>query len=345
MRLVPIECVKPGSFLGKNLYDKDGSLILKSEVLLTNNLLNKLIDKNISKIYIKDLYSDLHINYLIIPDICKKSSNIINETFCDENISKLANDILKDLTDNKTVMTALLDIKNMDDYTYNHSVRVAIFSLILGIALNLQKEDLKELFIGSILHDIGKVFVPKYIISKKGPLTTDEFKIIKDHPSKGYDYLLQLDNIPHRSKLIALQHHEKVNGLGYPYGLNASKIDLLAKIVCIADVYDALTSNRSYRSPLYASDALHYIIQNTNKLFDSKLATTFSNVMVPYPYGTIVELSNGDIGLVQKTFLNHPLRPTIKVLQSINKINEVGSIIKLINNLDISITRVKHIIQ
>lgn len=345
MRLVPIECVKPGSFLGENLYDKDGSLLLKSEVLLTDNLIETLIDKNISKIYIKDLYSDLNINYLIIPDICKKSLNIIEETFFDENILNLTNDILNDLISNKTVMTELLDLKNMDTYTYNHSVRVAIFSLILGIALKLQTKDLKELFIGGMLHDIGKVFVPKAIISKKGPLTTDEFKIIKSHPVKGYDYLLDLDNIPRRSKLIILQHHEKINGLGYPYGLESSQIDLLAKITSIADVYDALTSNRSYRRPLYASDAINYIMNNTNKLFDSKLATTFSNVIVPYPYGTIVELSNGDIGLVQKTFLNHPMRPTIKVLQSINKINEVGSIIKLINNLDISIIRIKHIIE
>ena len=239
------------------------------------------------------------------------------------------------------MLVSLVDIKSMDNYTYQHSVNVAVLSLVLGISLNLSKNELLDLCMGALLHDIGKVFVPDGIITKEGSLSPDEYKLIKEHPKNGYNYLSNQYCIKSSSKVVVLQHHERVDGLGYPAGLEGSKINKLAKIVAIADVYDALTSDRCYRRALCASDALEYIMANAGSIFDFEMATVFSRVIVPFPSGTIVKLSNGDVGIVQETFPNYPLRPTVKILNASDKSSE-GNIIKLIDELSLVISSVEY---
>ena len=149
----------------------------------------------------------------------------------------------------------------------------------------------------------------------------------------GYNYINKSPSIKSCIKVIALQHHERIDGLGYPNALKGDAINKLAKIVSIADVYDALTSDRCYRRALCASDALEYIMANVNKLFDFKI--------VPFPFGTIVKLSTGDIAVVQETQLNYPLRPVVKIVKSSDSKNE-GKLLNLINELSVVINNVEY---
>jgi len=229
----------------------------------------------------------------------------------------------------------------MDNYTYAHCVNVAVISLILGISLNLSKRNLTYLCIGALIHDIGKSFIPSEILQKPGKLTPEEFEVIKNHSLYGYKFLNNFFSLSSHIKLIVLQHHERFDGLGYPNSISGNKISYLARIVSIADVYDALTSDRPYKRAMCPSDALEYLMSNAGTLFDHDMLNVFCKIVIPFPQGTIVSLSNGDIGVVEETMPNFPLRPTIKILKS-DYPNKVGSKVNLIENLSIVISDIKY---
>ncbi|MGL5151902.1 MAG: HD-GYP domain-containing protein [Clostridium sp.] len=365
MRLLPIECVKEGSPLGKTLYDNDGRVLLKQGAILTSSILKKIKSFKIFSIYIVDEYSDHEIEDIVKPELRQKSISLIKETFTYierlssvdiststarlnalnkfenyfNSISGIAEDILEDILNNKDALVSLVDIKSMDNYTYQHSVNVAILSVILGISLKLSKSQLQELCLGALLHDMGKVLIPKELIIKPAKLSPEEFETIKLHPKRGYEYLGNQYDLKTTCKLIALQHHERVDGKGYPNGLIHTDIHQYSKIVSIADVYDALTSDRPYRRALCASDALEYIMANCGTLFDYSLVTAFANAIVPFPCGTIVQLSNNDVGIVEKTLPGFPLRPVLKILKSTNT-DLINKEFSLVEHLSIVITKV-----
>lgn len=365
MRLVPLECVRNGSCLGKTVYNNEGRVLINSDSLITDSILKKLKSYGINFIYVIDSSSEVEIETIIKPQLREKATSLIKETFknvdrliniqnnsytnkdCsidDEDYLKsihlLAEDLLDNILSNKNLLYSLVDIKNMDFYTYEHSVNVAIISLVIGITLRLSRDELLNLCVGALLHDIGKVFIEKEVITKDGPLNYNEFELIKAHTEKGYYYLENKESIHYDSKMIVLQHHERIDGLGYPRGLCNNQINKYAKIVAIADVYDTLTSDKSFIQRLCASDALEYIMSHAGTLLDFEMVKIFSRVIVPFPSGTIVKLSNGDLGEVQETLPNFPLRPNIKILKSNSNFKE-GSVISLIDELSLVISNVE----
>ena len=367
MRLVPIECIRENSLLGKAIYSCDGQCLLRSGVLLTHDILKKIKEFQILSLYIIDEYSSAEIEDIIKPELRQKSISIIKETFCDieriasvhkfenrtlneytnhekqyfNSINEVAEDIVDNVLSNKHVLLSLVDIKSMDNYTYSHCVNVAVISIILGISLNLSKKKLTYLCIGALIHDIGKSFIPKEVLQKPGRLTPEEFEIIKCHSRYGYDFIKNFFDLSSHIKLIVLQHHERFDGLGYPNSLSGDKISYLARIVSIADVYDALTSDRPYKRAMCPSDALEYLMSNAGTLFDYDMINIFCRIVIPFPQGTIVSLSNGDIGIVEKTLPNFPLRPIVKIVKS-NCQNKIGSIINLIETLSVVISDIRY---
>ena len=215
MRLVPIECIRENSLLGKNIYTSDGRCLLKAGVVLTDVILKKIKEFKIFSLYIIDEYSSYEIEDIIKPELRQKSISIIKETFSDieriasvhnfekrnineytkqekkyfKSINKIAEELLENVLSNKNVLLSLVDIKSMDNYTYSHCVNVAVISIVLGISLNLSKRNLTYLCIGALIHDIGKSFIPNEILQKPDNLTPEEFEIIKKHPKYGYNFL------------------------------------------------------------------------------------------------------------------------------------------------------------
>jgi HD-GYP domain-containing protein (c-di-GMP phosphodiesterase class II) len=312
-------------------------------------------------------YIFTEIEDVIKPELRQKSTSIIKETFSEieriasvhnfqkrgidqytteektyfNSIDETAEELLENVLSNKNLLLSLVDIKNKDNYTYAHSVNVAVISLVLGISLNLSKENLIYLCIGALIHDIGKSFIPKEILNKPGPLTTDEFEIMKKHSMHGYNFVEKFLNLNSSIKSVVLHHHERFDGLGYPNGCSGKQISYLARIVTIADVYDALTSDRPYKKAMCPNDALEYLMSNAGTLFDYDMVNTFCKVIVPFPQGTIVCLSNGDVGIVEKTIPNFPLRPVVKIVKSEHQ-NQIGSKINLIDNLSIVISHIQY---
>ncbi|GAA0086088.1 HD-GYP domain-containing protein [Clostridium sp. MB05] len=358
MRLIPLESIRANSYLSKTLYDIEGRVLLNSGSVLTNSLIKKLRSLSITSLYVIDDVSNYEIENIIKPELRKKASELIKSTFdnvsCIDSIKAdsekddsylksihlLAEDLLNSILSNENVIYYLVDIKNLHLNTYSHSINVALISLVVGISLNLNRDELLNLCIGALLHDIGKAFIEKEIVAKEDPLTYDEFELMKSHCEKGYCYLKDKDFLHNDSKIIILQHHERIDGLGYPKGLIGNQINKLARIVSIADVYDTLTSEKYYIQPMCASDALEYIMSHANTIFDFEMVKVFSRVIVPFPNGTVIRLSNGDLGVVQQTFRNFPLRPNVKIVKSSLKDKE-GVTISLIDELSLVICGVE----
>lgn len=370
MRLVPTNCVKVGTSLAKDIYNDKNSILLKKGVELTESLVKKIENNGVFTIYIDDGYSNKEITEVIKPELKQKAVNAIKETF--KSISKmnkkaLANDdlhfkeklrlksmdkyvtslksiserIIDDLTNNHTLMINLVDIKNIDTYTYDHSLNVAILSAVLGIELKLTKNELYKLFMGALLHDIGKAFIDSEIITKTTELTEEENEILMQHSLLGYEYLKESYGLDATSKIIALQHHENYDGTGYPKHAEGTQIHRFSRIVAIANVYDAMTSDSSNSRALPANEVIEYIMANCGSQFDFELASLFVRKIIPFPEGTIVNLSNGKIGIIEDVISDFPMRPVIKIFEKNVPIDQFKTI-NLMEETNITILSVRY---
>lgn len=216
-------------------------------------------------------------------------------------------------TEQVQVFPLLISMQAKDDYTYRHNVAVGAISSMLGRWVGLPENEIGILTLGAILHDVGKMRVPEHILNKKEKLTDEEFDIMKKHTIFGYEMIKGCVGLSQRSALIALQHHEREDGTGYPLAIQGKQIDYLSKIVAISDVFHALTSNRVYRnaSPFYV--ILREMYTGTLGRFDNQILQTFTRRLMNALVGSEVELTDGRTG---KVVLINPSDPTRPLIQS-----------------------------
>jgi HD-GYP domain-containing protein (c-di-GMP phosphodiesterase class II) len=324
MRFVPSSCLKPGMVTGKNLYGLNNELMLAAGQKLTNVEILRINYLKFQGIYIEDkLSEDIEVEDIIDASLKNKAVKSIKDVFeqtkdgrpsKDCHLKETIEKIIDEIWVKPDVIYNMIDLKVFDDYTYYHSVNVFVLSVIIGISLGLKKDDLYNLGLGAILHDIGKVFIPKEIIYKNGKLTQEEFEIMKSHSEKGCMYLRKNWNVTMESTVGVLTHHEKYNGTGYPYKLKSDKIPEYGKIIAVSDVYDALISDRPYRKAIIPSEAMEYIMGGSGIYFDYEIVSAFFKKVMPFPVGTTVKLSNGLTGIVAENYSSNGLRPKIKII-------------------------------
>lgn len=221
--------------------------------------------------------------------LCNKSACFYNakcaERFCNEqwietyicDCEKSKN--LPDIEDNRLVWGLVSFIDTCDNYTLGHSERVGYYSLKLAEALEIPEDDMKILKYASVLHDIGKIKIPSSILNKSTKLTAKEFEIVRSHPQIGYEILAEVDYLI-QCRGILLQHHERVDGKGYPNRLGGESIHLMAKIITVADSFDAMTSIRAYRkTPLTTEDALEQLYNGKGSQYDGYVVDVFIGVI------------------------------------------------------------------
>ncbi len=211
-------------------------------------------------------------------------------------MEKVSDNIVRDIIQRKENLVQLTDIRLHDTYTFAHSVNVAILSAMLGMLCNYTHDEMVVLTLGALLHDLGKIDVPVRILTKKTRLTDEELTEIKTHPEKGAEHILELEHeLPSTGILaaIASEHHEHIDGRGYPRGLAGDDIHRFAKIVAIADVYDALTSERPYKRAYTPNVAYNIMKKISPGQFNPDLLNLFFNNVAIFPVGTILKTEYG----------------------------------------------------
>lgn len=215
-----------------------------------------------------------------------------------------------------------------DDYFYHHAISVGIISGYLGKKLNLNKGDVVQVALAGCLSDAGMAKIPIHILEKKTSLTYDEFLEIKKHPIFGFKMLQKSSSLKNEVKLAILQHHERLDGSGYPQGEKGDKLHIFSKIVAIADVHHAMTSERIYRKKQSPYKVLEMIMQDDFGKFDLQVMNALISGVVQLSIGTKVKLSNGYVGEIIFINPNYPTRPIVKIenqneLTDLNKEREL----------------------
>lgn len=269
----------------------------------TENLINARNARDKTRSYIDSMLSEA------------KMGRVVNTQKAKELVAELANNIASSLD----ASMWLTQLKNRDEYTAIHSLNVCVLSLTFGKALKLPKDQLHELGLGALLHDVGKMLVPLNILNKPGKLTDEEFEKMKEHPVLGFKLVSKDKNLSKDVLAIIRGHHERISGNGYPDKLTESNISLFTKIVSITDVYDAVTSDRVYHDGMTPHDAMQRLYEWMPGNFDAELMQKFIRTLGIYPIGSVVELKTGHIGLVVKLNENHRMKPVVMLVMNRNK--------------------------
>lgn len=231
-----------------------------------------------------------------------------------EKVSPVVDRMIESIFRNQDALITLSRIKDKDEYTYMHSVSVGALMISFGKYLGLDITQLREIGIGSILHDVGKVIVPQVILNKEDKLTEDELNIIKRHAEYSRKLLEQSEGMTELSITIAAQHHERIDGTGYPLQLKGDEIAFFSKALAIVDVYDAMTSKRCYQEKSSPTSVLKKLFEWSEYHYDRVLVQKFIRCVGIYPVGTMVQLNNGLVGVVIKHGENNLLDPVIRVV-------------------------------
>ena len=365
---IDISQLKPGMILGQDIRDNPNGIILLSagskitvKALLAIKKFNiqgkclvyteecsigsqenhhqEIIKQKISrqvpiKINKRDLqarkiYKD---TFKTVKDFYNKSGINANVDLYD--ITKAAEGIAAEIINNHQVLIQIALLKAVDNYTFSHAVHVSIYVSALAKFLNFTTKQLQEISLAGLLHDIGKMDIPLDIVNKPGKLSDSEFSIMKEHVRYSFNRLCNFSELNDNVLSAILQHHERMDGSGYPQKLRGEQIHHWARLLAIADVYDAVTTDRVYRNALLPHEGAEILMGNSGKL-DMQYLNIFLRNMTFYPVGCKVVLSTGEIGTVVALHRDMPFRPVIRITGEDSK--DIRTI-NLLNNLTTFIT-------
>ncbi len=327
MRLEFINRVKEDDVLSKSILTNEGHVLLRAGVKLNTNYIKKLTELGVFYVYVEDeRLDDVDIEDERLTELKQvtmksmsgimKNVNNVNSKKLKESLSSVE-EMINYVIELGDINKSLYDIKTFDNYTYVHSLDTCIMTAFLGMASNYNEWDLKEMGIGAILHDIGKTKVSPKILNKKGLLTKEEFEEVKKHTIYGAEILKKNVTMPDSIIKIVEQHHERIDGRGYPYGLTGNQISKFAKVICVCDVYDAVSNDRCYRNKFTPNDAYELILSGTGTSFDKEIVKNFKNTFAIYPLGCCVRLSNDEEGYIINQNKGFPDRPIIRILYDV----------------------------
>ncbi len=333
MRLISIDVLKEGMVLGRTIWNEAGHPLLKKDVVINDRIIQRLQQLNTHYLYIDDEISEgIEVEETVPPAMRNKVIKTIKDSFQSidglnpvnasyildqqsKTIVSIVDELLSAVTGNNEILTILTDAYLFDEYLYQHSFQVTLYSIAVAKELGYSAEDLRLIGIGALLHDVGKLMVPKDILTKPGRLTNDEFEMMKMHARYGFDLLRNLHSISLLVAHCAFQHHERIDGSGYPRGLVDFEIHPFAKIIGVADVFDAVTTNRVYREKMLPSQGLAIVEAGSGTLYDARIVKALKRAVVHYPNGVILKLSDGRRGIVSRQNTLDAALPWIRIFE------------------------------
>lgn len=339
---LPLKELKPGMTLAQSVYNTNGANYLSSGTNLTVKYIERLRQLGVHDIHVTSLTPSVHVPSQ--EDIVSEETRAIaikrvsdafaqvskTGTFDIGAMSNASASIINDLIDRQGNLVQLTDIRVHDLYTFVHCVNVALLSTLIGTLAKLTRKQLSELCIGALLHDLGKLDVPVSILNKPARLTDEEFATVKKHPQTGAQRILA-SHVPDAATyaIVAQQHHEHMDGTGYPNHLKGNQIHIYGRISAIADVYDALTSARPYKKAYTPAVAYNIMTKCSPGQFDKNLLNLFFSNVAIFPVGTVLKTDKG-FAIVKRAKFGHTDRPDIVLFA-----NKDGNILAKSRNISL----------
>jgi len=317
--------------LGKRIFTEDGLVLLGQGVALTDKLIRRLGECGINYVYIEDeLTGDIVLPETFSDEVRIQAIGEIRAAFrdmvdaprrkgttypyIDKKFRHVMQLVLDELSSHQDAMIMVMNMGTVDHYLYQHSLNVCIYATMLGMSHGYTQDQLYMLGLGALLHDIGKTQISQDVLMKPGALTKQEYEEMKRHAELGYRMLKDEPNIPLIVAHCAYQHHERLDGSGYPRGIRGDDIHEYAKWIGLVDSYDAMTTTRVYRGPMLPHQAIETLFCGTGTLYEQHMVQTFRDKVAIYPVGLTVKLNTGEVGVVIDVNGAYAHRPTIRVL-------------------------------
>lgn len=333
MRYLPIDRINENTILASPIYGNNGTILLNANTVLKRSFINRLALLGYPGLYIyDDIAKGVEVKELISEEVRMKTIESLKTLNLDA-CRVMANAIVDELLQKSGISFDMVNIASFDNYTYVHSLNVAVLSVIVGIGFGLSNDRLNLLSQAALLHDIGKTKISLDILNKKEKLTDQEMEIIRSHPQEGYNMVKDNLKMSAVVKNVILSHHENEDGSGYPRHLKGDDIHFFAKIIHVCDVYDALVTNRVYRKAMNPAEALEYLMSNCCVMFNIDCVQKIMEYVSPYPTGITVELSNGEQAIVIQQNSVNRVRPKVVIIKTKEEID----LMKVLNLTIISI--------
>lgn len=328
-RMVKTSALLPGMVLCQDIFQSSGAYLLQKGAVLNEAAIRKLVNWGVDQVLVEEARGAQkdELEEKLRPEISRSHARTIDQT--EKIFSQVDTDIqagsvrliVGELMDQvemgKDLLLSLSHLISYDNYIFSHSVNVCVLAVVIGEGMNLSPLELRELGMSALLHDIGMQKVPQEIWQQKRSLTAVELQEVRKHTIYGYEMLKRAAGIPTDVIDGVYHHHERFDGTGYPQGLRSDEISRFAKIIAVADVYDACISPRPHRSKMTPRQALSSLMAN-NGQYDPEVLHAFLSVMAIYPIGCIVQLSTGELGKVVGINPNQPFRPELRMLTDRN---------------------------
>lgn len=338
-RYISSRMLQEGMVIDQSILDSTGRTLVARKTVLDDYIINSLRKLNITGVYIREGEEEQEIETKNISPATLKTieremkndrvkvtlSESVKERVAtgmqfmfnnpkDAEMMNAANSIsgelMKAISQNDAIAVDISALKVSDEYTFKHSVDVASIAMIMAKQCNMSDKSVYRIGLAGLLHDLGKSEIPNEILNKPGRLTDEEFAVIKKHPIYGYNLIKDKTELSPEILLGVLQHHEKINGKGYPMGVTDNKLTPFARLLSIADIYDALVTERPYKKGFTPRDSVEMIMAMTGEL-DIKFIKVFMESVILYPVDSYVKLSNGELGKVVENVVGYPTRPKV----------------------------------
>lgn len=324
MRRVLLGQLEPGMKLGRTIHTTEGKVLLGKGVLIKPQYVERLCEYGISSIYVEDdLSADIEIPDVLSEQVRHMAASTINELADNVRMGnppdlikarRLVNMIVDELFTNTDSIVHLFNVQDSGNYLVGHMTNVAVFSILTGVTLGYDELRIRDLGVGAFLHDLGMLLIPEATYRVSRALTAEELATVKKHPELGFETVRGLEMLSSVSAHVAFQHHERFDGSGYPRGLSYGDIHEFARIVAIADVYDALTTDRPHRKAILPGQGVEYLVAMAGTAFDPELVEAFIKRVAFFPVGSIVELNTKEKAIVVYADQYSGTRPIIRII-------------------------------
>lgn len=321
MRIAALSPHLVGKRLARTIRDAEGKVLLAAGVALTPGYIKSLQQRGYRWVYVEnELAPDITVTEAVNEETYQKALQVAKKTLESRALpagrlseaKKVVQKIMTELEGNSELCYTMSVIRSVDEYTFEHSVNVCLLSLVIGAALHYSRDDLQNLGVGALLHDLGKIHMPD-LVRKQGSLTPGEWERMKEHTTLGFNDLRRHFDLSLLSAHVAYQHHERLDGSGYPRGLKGGEIHEFGLISAVADVFDAMNADRPYRPRREPQETAEELRRQAGKTLHPEMVKKLLERVALYPTASIVLLSSGEIGVVAGQ-TSDPARPRVRIV-------------------------------